>query len=76
MKGEAKREWILRSPDPDAVRELSTRNGLAPAASKVLVNGTTTYSFRLVFAVWVSALALSVLLAASLRFFGRREPEL
>ena len=38
MKGAAKREWILRSPDPAAVRELSTRNGLAPAASKVLVN--------------------------------------
>jgi len=38
LKGTAPREWILRSPDPDAVRELSTRNGLAPAASKVLVN--------------------------------------
>ena len=38
MKGPAKREWILRSPDPDAVREISTRHGLAPAASKVLVN--------------------------------------
>ena len=33
-----KREWSLLSPDPDAVRELSTRHGLAPAASKVLVN--------------------------------------
>src|SRR5512134_422739 len=32
------REWILRSPDPAAVRELSTRHGLASAASKVLVN--------------------------------------
>ena len=32
------REWILRSPDPDAVRELSTRHGLSPAAAKVLVN--------------------------------------
>ena len=38
MKDAAPREWILRSPDPDAVRELSTRHGLAPAASKVLVN--------------------------------------
>jgi single-stranded-DNA-specific exonuclease len=38
LKGAAKREWILRSPDPAAVRELSTRHGLAPAASKVLVN--------------------------------------
>jgi single-stranded-DNA-specific exonuclease len=34
----AKREWILRSPDPAAVRELSTRHGLVPAACKVLVN--------------------------------------
>ena len=38
MKGAAKREWILRSPDPAAVRELSIRHGLAPAATKVLVN--------------------------------------
>ena len=38
MKGAATREWILRSPDPAAVRELSARHGLAPAASKVLVN--------------------------------------
>ena len=38
MKGAAKREWVLRSPDPAAVRELSTRHGLTPAASKVLVN--------------------------------------
>lgn len=38
MKGAIPREWILRSPDPDAVRELSARHGLSPAASKVLVN--------------------------------------
>ena len=38
MKGAAKREWILRSPDPVAVRDLSARHGLTPAASKVLVN--------------------------------------
>ena len=38
MKREVPREWILRSPDPDAVRELSARHGLSPAASKVLVN--------------------------------------
>jgi len=36
--GAPPREWILRSPDPAAVRELSARHGLAPAASKVLVN--------------------------------------
>ncbi|MEI6784407.1 MAG: MFS transporter [Verrucomicrobiota bacterium] len=53
-----------------------TISGYLLDASKVVVNGTTTYSFRLVFAVWVSALALSVLLAASLRFFSRRKPEL
>jgi single-stranded-DNA-specific exonuclease len=38
LKGAAKREWVLRYPDPDAVRELSTRHGLTPAASTVLVN--------------------------------------
>ena len=38
MKEAAPREWILRSPDPDVVRELSDRHGLPPAASKVLVN--------------------------------------
>ncbi|MGE5285310.1 MAG: single-stranded-DNA-specific exonuclease RecJ [Actinomycetota bacterium] len=38
MKGAAKREWILRSPDLAAVRELSTRHGLTPAAATVLVN--------------------------------------
>jgi len=38
LKGAAKREWILRSPDPGVVRELSARHGLATAASKVLVN--------------------------------------
>ncbi|MBS1244527.1 MAG: recJ [Deltaproteobacteria bacterium] len=32
------RKWILRTPDPAAVRELSARHGLATAASKVLVN--------------------------------------
>ena len=52
-----------------------TLSGYLLDASKVVVNGTTTYSFRLVFAVWICALALSVLLAASLRFFGRRKPE-
>ena len=38
MKGAAPREGVLRSPDPDAVRELSARHGLSAAASKVLVN--------------------------------------
>jgi single-stranded-DNA-specific exonuclease len=38
LKDAAPRDWILRSPDPDAVRELSALHALAPAASKVLVN--------------------------------------
>jgi len=38
LKDAAPREWILHSPDPDVVRELSARHGLAPAVSKVLVN--------------------------------------
>ena len=53
-----------------------TLSGYLLDVSKVVVNGTTTYSFRLVFAVWICALVLSLLLAASLRFFGRRKPEL
>lgn len=44
-------------------------------ASRVLVNGTTTYSFQRVFAVWIGALVLSTALAASLRFFERRTQE-
>ena len=51
-----------------------TLSGYLLDASKVVVNGTTTYSFRLVFTVWIGALALSVLLAASLWFFTRRKP--
>ena len=43
--------------------------------SKVVVNGTATYSFRLVFTVWICALALSLLLTAALGLFGRRKPE-
>jgi MFS transporter, OPA family, sugar phosphate sensor protein UhpC len=52
-----------------------TLSGYLLDASKVVAAGRTTYSFRLVFAVWISALALSTLLAASLWFFGRRQPE-
>jgi hypothetical protein len=51
-----------------------TLSGYLLDASKVVANGTTTYSFRLVFAVWISALALSTVLAASLWFFGKRDP--
>ncbi len=53
-----------------------TLSGYLLDASKVIVDGTATYSFRMVFAVWLSALALSTLLAASLWFFGRRQPAL
>lgn len=40
-------------------------------SSKVVVNGTTTYSFEKVFAVWIGALVLSTALATSLRWFSR-----
>ena len=52
-----------------------TLSGYLLDASKVVAAGGTTYSFRLVFAVWISALALSTVLAASLWFFGRRQAE-
>ena len=52
-----------------------TLSGYLLDASKVVVNGTTTYSFRLVFAVWICALALSTALAASLWVFGKRKPD-
>lgn len=48
-----------------------TLSGYLLDASKVVVNGTTTYSFHLVFTVWISAMALSTALAASLWFFGK-----
>jgi len=48
-----------------------TVSGYLLDASKLVVNGTTTYSFRLVFAVWIGALILSTALAASLWFFTR-----
>ena len=50
-----------------------TVSGYLLDASKVVVNGATTYSFRLVFAVWIGALILSTALAASLRFFTRHQ---
>jgi len=46
-----------------------TVSGYLLDASKVTVDGVTTYSFRLVFAVWVGALILSTALAASLWLF-------
>ncbi|MHC1769928.1 MAG: MFS transporter [Verrucomicrobiia bacterium] len=49
-----------------------TLSGFLLDASKIVQNGTTTYSFRLVFAVWIGALVLSTLLAASLWFFKPR----
>ena len=47
-----------------------TLSGYLLDVSKVVVNSQTSYSFRLVFAVWIGALVLSTLLAASLWFFG------
>jgi OPA family sugar phosphate sensor protein UhpC-like MFS transporter len=52
-----------------------TLSGYLLDASKVVVDGTAVYSFRLVFAVWIGALALSTVLAASLWLFRRRSPE-
>jgi OPA family sugar phosphate sensor protein UhpC-like MFS transporter len=51
-----------------------TLSGYLLDLSKQVVNGTTTYSFRLVFAVWIGALVLSLVLTASLWFFTRRPP--
>ncbi len=50
-----------------------TISGYLLDASKVVVNGTTTYSFQKVFTVWIGALTLSTALAASLRFFTRNQ---
>jgi OPA family sugar phosphate sensor protein UhpC-like MFS transporter len=49
-----------------------TISGVLLDASKIVVNGSTTYSFHLVFTVWIGALILSTALAASLWFFTRR----
>lgn len=46
-----------------------TLSGYLLDASKVVQDGVTTYSFRVVFGVWIGALILSTLLAASLWFF-------
>lgn len=52
-----------------------TLSGYLLDASKIVVGGTVTYSFERVFGVWVGALALSTLLAASLGLFGRRSKD-
>src|SRR5437016_7143744 len=46
-----------------------TVSGYLLDRSKVVIDGVTTYSFRLVFPVWIGALLLSTVLAASLWFF-------
>ncbi len=38
MTGPLEREWILLSPDPTLVREISLQHGLTPPAAKALVN--------------------------------------
>ena len=48
-----------------------TLSGYLLDASKTVVNGVVTYSFSLVFAVWIGALVLSTLFAASLWIFSR-----
>ncbi len=48
-----------------------TLSGLLIDASKTVVNGVPSYSFKLVFAVWIGALVLSTLFAASLWIFAR-----
>jgi OPA family sugar phosphate sensor protein UhpC-like MFS transporter len=55
-----------------------TLSGYLIDSSRRVVNGVTTYSFKLVFAVWVGALVLSTLFAASLWIFshlGRSKAE-
>jgi OPA family sugar phosphate sensor protein UhpC-like MFS transporter len=47
-----------------------TLSGYLIDASRIVVDGTTTYSFKLVFAVWIGALVLSTLCAASLWIFA------
>jgi sugar phosphate permease len=47
-----------------------TLSGYLIDASRIVVNGAATYSFRLVFTVWVGALVLSTLFAASLWVFS------
>lgn len=48
-----------------------TLSGVLIDRSKVVVDGVTTYSFELVFTVWIGALVLSTLCAASLWIFSR-----
>ena len=48
-----------------------TLSGYLIDASRIVVDGVTTYSFKLVFTVWIGALVLSTLFAASLWIFSR-----
>lgn len=55
-----------------------TLSGYLIDASRAVVDGVTTYSFELVFTVWIGALVLSTLFAASLWIFshlGRSKAE-
>ena len=47
-----------------------TLSGVLIDRSKIVVDGVTTYSFELVFTVWIGALVLSTLCAASLWIFA------
>ena len=48
-----------------------TLSGYLIDASKTVVNGAATYSFQMVFTVWIGALVLSTICAASLWVFAR-----
>jgi MFS transporter, OPA family, sugar phosphate sensor protein UhpC len=48
-----------------------TLSGYLIDASRTVVDGVATYSFRLVFTVWIGALVLSTLFGASLWIFSR-----
>lgn len=48
-----------------------TLSGYLIDASKTVIDGSTSYSFKLVFTVWIGALVLSTLFAASLWIFSR-----
>ena len=47
-----------------------TLSGHLIDASRTVINGVAHYSFRLVFAVWIGALVLSTVFAASLWMFS------
>jgi len=51
-----------------------TVSGYLIDSSKTVINGTTVYSFKLVFTVWIGAMILSTMLTASIWIFGFNNP--